>query len=198
MTSRYAREPSAHSAMRMRIRSMLSAFMLTVILVGALMVAFKIRAVKACGTICIRADVSIEGLSVNMATSDKITCTFTGDTYEPIVVERNNIVIDGAGYTLQGTGVSWTRGLNLTARTNVTVKNTQIENFDYDIRLYGSSSNNISGNDITANNVHSVGVAYSSNNNISRNNITVNKVNGVRLRCSSDNSFHQNNFVGNN
>ncbi|MFH1129690.1 MAG: hypothetical protein V1754_00015 [Pseudomonadota bacterium] len=28
---------------------------------------------------------------------------FTGDAYSPLVVDRDNVVIDGAGYTLQGT-----------------------------------------------------------------------------------------------
>jgi len=56
--------------------------------------------VKAEDTIYIKADGSVEG-------TDKIQrngniYTFTGDISDSIIVEKNDIVIDGAGYQLQG------------------------------------------------------------------------------------------------
>ena len=55
-------------------------------------------------TIYIRDDGSVEGETTKIATSDNVTYTFTDDINGSILVERNNIVIDGAGYTLRGEG----------------------------------------------------------------------------------------------
>jgi nitrous oxidase accessory protein NosD len=71
-----------------------------------------------------------------------------------IVIQRDNIIIDGAGYTLQGTIVpdSKSKGIELTERSNVTIKNMKITAFWDGIWLYSSSNNSVSGNNITANN----------------------------------------------
>jgi len=69
---------------------------------------------------------------------------FTGDINVPIIVERNNIVIDGNGYTLDGpkSGVA----INLTT-SNVAFKNIHIT--DWDTGILGVYNNNtISGNTI--------------------------------------------------
>ncbi|MFX1466401.1 MAG: Ig-like domain-containing protein, partial [Promethearchaeota archaeon] len=50
--------------------------------------------------------------------------TFTDDVNEAIVVEADNIVIDGNGYTLQGSGYGY--GFYLNGRTNVTITNVTI------------------------------------------------------------------------
>jgi parallel beta-helix repeat protein len=59
--------------------------------------------------------------------------TFTDDVDGSIVIERDNIVLDGAGYTLRGSGSSF--GIWLQDRTNVTVKNLNITNFGQGIRF---------------------------------------------------------------
>jgi hypothetical protein len=59
--------------------------------------------------------------------------TFTGDIEGSIVVFRDNIVFDGAGYALQGNGTSV--GFFLQGRKNVTVMNVRISNFTYGIGL---------------------------------------------------------------
>lgn len=53
--------------------------------------------------------------------------TFTSDIYEPIIVVGDNLVIDGAGYTLQGIGDDI--GISLEDRYNVTIKNVRITGF---------------------------------------------------------------------
>ena len=42
-------------------------------------------------------------------------------------MQRDNIVIDGAGYILHGAGSG--QGISISGRTNVTIKDMQIENF---------------------------------------------------------------------
>jgi parallel beta-helix repeat protein len=65
-----------------------------------------------------------------------------------LVVQRDNIVIDGAGYSLAGQGEI---GIDLSYRNNVTVKNTQIGVAFYAIYLWNASRNTISGNTLTYN-----------------------------------------------
>jgi hypothetical protein len=47
--------------------------------------------------------------------------TFIGDIQGTIVIERDGVVLDGAGYTLQGNGSSY--GVWLQDRKSVTIKN---------------------------------------------------------------------------
>ena len=203
-------------------RKLVLAMIFAIVLVGMLTLAFNIQTVKASGTIYIRADGSIDPPTANIATFDNVTYTLTGNIAtdaDGIVVERDNIVIDGAGYTVQGGWPSGT-GVDLSARSNVTIKDTNIEtsayglclnstadsvisgnnitNNDVGIRLYSSSSNSISGNTITANNGHGIRLGYSSNyNSISGNNIT-NNGRGIWLYSSSNyNSISGNNITNN-
>jgi len=106
-------------------------FMVILILTGMFISAFHVPEVKAAPFyVYIRADGSIEPSTANITTLDNVTYTFTDDNRGGIVVERDNIVIDGAGYTIQGiisgsvhepgkndTGV----GVNLTGRSNVMI-----------------------------------------------------------------------------
>ena len=116
-----------------------SGIMLTLLLIGMLTVAFNIQPVKASGTIYISSDY-----------------TFTSNIYEPIVVTADNIIIDGAGYTLQGTGSGI--GIDLAWRSNVTIKNTEIKSFEDGIKLYYSSNNTLRNND-ASNNKYNFGVS---------------------------------------
>jgi len=145
----------------------LLAFVL-VLLSTAMVVAF-IKPVVSKGTIYIRADGSVEGTTL-ISSVDNVTYTFTDNIYDEIVVERDNIVVDGAGCTLQGTGIG--TGIDLDGRSNVTIKNMEIKAFSYGIYLYDSSNNTISGNNITNNN-YGILLLHSSNN-ILRNNVMVN------------------------
>jgi parallel beta-helix repeat protein len=145
----------------------------------------------------IRADGSIEPVTANIISMDNVTYTFTDNNYVGIVVERDNIVVDGAGYTLQGMGLG--TGIDLTGRSNVTIKNTDIKSFSFGILLYESSNyNNISGNNIT-NNIDGIRLWLSSNyNNISRNDISANNKHGMFIASSSTNNTVSGNNVTNN
>ncbi|XHH08635.1 MAG: nitrous oxide reductase family maturation protein NosD [Candidatus Bathyarchaeia archaeon] len=70
--------------------------------------------------------------------------TFTGDVTGALLVEKDNIVIDGSGYTLAS---SRARGIILENRTGVTVKNTRITlNGGYVIDLRQAVNCTIVGN----------------------------------------------------
>lgn len=59
--------------------------------------------------------------------------SFTSDVEDTLVIERDGIVLDGAGYSLKGKGVSV--GVWLQDRSDVTIKNLNIQKFGYGIRF---------------------------------------------------------------
>ena len=172
--------------------------MLTLLLMSMFTLAFNIHPVKAdwTGTVYIRAGGSIDPPDAPIITYDNVTYILTGNitsSADGIVVERDNIVIDGEGYTIQGTGNY--NGIDLSGRSNITIKNMKMTKFYYGIWLYWSSNNNISENKIE-NNVFGIKLPDSSNNIISGNNI-INNGCGIMLVCSSSNNISRNNITNN-
>jgi parallel beta-helix repeat protein len=150
------------------------------------------------GVIYIRADGSIDPLTASISTIDSITYTFTSDIFDnSIVIERDNIVVDGTGFTLQGESAAGSNGIDLTGRTNVTIKNIVIA-CARGISLADSSGNSISGNSIAPNYGNAIYLSNSSGNSISGNNITANYGSGVFLEYySSNNTISENNIENN-
>ena len=162
------------------------------------------------GPIYIEADGNIDPCAP-ISTVDNVTYTLTGNIYDSIVLERDNIVLDGSGNTLYGAGI------DLSGRKNVTVANTQItgngisldgssdntvsnndvtsNGYGYGISLWFSSNNSILGNEV-ASNWEGIGLIFSSNNSISRNDAE-NNYYGIRLQYSSSNTLVANVMAGN-
>jgi len=179
----------------------------------------KVRQIKANGTIYIKADGSIDPQTAPIQTIDNATYTFAANIYNcSVIVERDNIVIDGAGYTLQG--IKDGTGISLSARSNVTIKNLEIRGFYNGIFLYRSSNNRIYGNNITynsdgirlhdssnyngiygnsmENNYASIWVNGSSYNSIYENTIKGSKEYGIALLYCSNNLVDANSIIENN
>jgi len=66
------------------------------------MLAFNIQSTKASGTICIRGDGGVDPADAPIFASDNVIYTFTNNINGSFVIERDNIVVDGAGYGLRG------------------------------------------------------------------------------------------------
>lgn len=146
-----------------------------------------IRSLEVNETIYIRADGSVDG--TDKILRDVNVYTFTDDIFDSIMVEKDDILVDGAGYTLKGKGIR--TGINLMERTNVTIKNIEINNFFYGIYLNSSLNNNLSNNNIQAN-LYGIYLFESSNNTIIGSNITKNNSFGLWFRCSSNNDINEN------
>jgi len=171
---------------------------LIIILIDMLGLSFKVQRVEASGTIYIRTDGSIDPPTAPISTVDNVTYTLTGNITSDshgIVVLRSDIILDGAGYTVQGTGGG--DGITLSGRSGVTIKNTDVEKFTYGISLYASSNNSIVENNI-ANNAAGISLGSSSNNSVSGNNITANGVYGIHLSNFSNNNTVSGNSISNN
>jgi parallel beta-helix repeat protein len=162
-------------------------------LAGTLITAFPVLTSQAAGnTIYIRADGSIDPPSAPIQRVDEVY-TLTFNINESIVIERDDIVIDGAGYILQGESAT---GLSLSQRKNVTVKNFRIVGFLVGIELKYSNNCIISYNTITNNGYYGIWLQYSNNNTIAAD-TTANNDYGVYIQGSGDNIL-SNNIATNN
>jgi len=170
------------------MKRLLTEIMLILLLIVTLALAFNVQPVKASGTIYIRADGSVVGTD-KISNVNNVTYTFTDNINDSIVVERNNIIIDGAGFTVDGQGGGY--GIDLSNRSYVTVKNVRITDFSTGAHLAFSNNNNITNNDLL-NNIGGI-FAYSSNNNVITNNrVFTNTNNGISLNRSNNNTIAQN------
>ena len=103
--------------------------------------ARNVALVRGYDTIIIHADGSVSG-TTKIANAGNAMYTFTDNIDGSILVQKNNIIIDGAGYTLQGEGGLDEYGINLIGITNVTIRNTQIVNFRVGVYLQAYFNNN--------------------------------------------------------
>lgn len=188
--------------------------MLALLLVGVLVSSVKPAkaSVQMLEAIYIRADGTIEPEEALQCinTTDYTTYILTDNIISRavdygIVVERNNTVLDGRGYTVKGANITFSMGIYLYGVSNVTIKNVNISLFFYGIYLEESSYNTIAGNNITKNWFGVYIDSYCNNNTISGNNI-MNNGNGITLegkhteieeRDCFHNSIIENNIVNN-
>ncbi len=111
------------------------------IFLGLLMVtavlSFEIGTTRADVVILIEVNGAINPSSAPISTTDNITYTFTDNISGSITLERNNTIIDGNGFTLQGLG----DGIYCPSSIgNVTVRNLSITGFTLGIHFRNCAS----------------------------------------------------------
>jgi len=160
-------------------------------------------------TIFIKADGSVEGTD-KIQRDENDVYTLTGNISGRILVQRSNIIIDGAGYTLEGNGDG--KGIDLSNGrttdksrdmiTNVTVKNTRIIQFEYGIACWHTQNHTFIGNYVANSDIaHAVGFSIRSvGNNTLRYNTILSEVNiiySARVNVITENNFIEGGlFVG--
>ncbi|MDH5770987.1 MAG: right-handed parallel beta-helix repeat-containing protein, partial [Candidatus Bathyarchaeota archaeon] len=142
--------------------------------------------VKASPAVYIRSNGSVDPPTAPISSVDNVTYTFNDNISDQIVVEKSNIIIDGAGYTVEGPG--WGNGFRLYNVSNVTIKNANVKNFYHGIYLNSTSGSSILENSIMANIYDGIRLEQSSGNTISRNNATDNGNDGIKLYNDSNNN----------
>ena len=147
------------------------------------------------GSIYIRSDGEVAPSNAPISKVGDNQYRVTADISDPIVIRKDNIVIDGANHVLQGTYDYGSIGIDLSGRSDVTIKNMKIENFEYGIYLVAASNNVLSENELT-NNYCAIWIATSSDGNtVSGNSIANNEMYGMWLKDSSNNKISENEFT---
>jgi parallel beta-helix repeat protein len=181
-------------------RIVFSIIMIALLFLGIIVLGFNVRLAEADSqTVVINADGYVTPSGVPIVTLDNTTYSLTGDisypTYYGIVIQRNNILIDGNGYTVQGyTMFDNNYGLDLMYMSNVTIENINVRDFHWGITLFGCSNCIISGNNATENLV-GIDVAVSTGCVFSGNNATENGFVGIEITDYSDNNIVSGNNV---
>lgn len=147
------------------------------------------------GTIYIRADGSVEPSSAPIFSPDNITYIFNSNIIDSVVIERDNITLDGKGHILQGNGEG--TGVTVPSRVNLTIRNIQIENFSYGIYLYTSSNITLFNNTIRNNIWDGIFASLIDNSIFWGNNIRANNRYGIVLSECGNNKIFHNNLVNN-
>lgn len=176
------------------MQKIVSVIMSVWLLISMASLLFDIHLVEASETIYIKADGSLVG--TNKIRCEENVYMLTADIYGSIIIEKDNVIIDGCKYTLTGAGKG--NGITIVERVNVTVKNFEIKNFNVSIYIggYGNSRNNIIfGNNITRCN-YGIRMEYSHNNTIIGNRLSNNEY-AIYLFASHFNTFRNNIMVGN-
>jgi parallel beta-helix repeat protein len=169
---------------------------LACILVAVVVLHLNAHLVFSSSTIYIRADGSIDPPTAPISTTNNVTYTLTNNIYDEIVVEKNDIMINGAFYTVQGSGTG--NGFYLYSVTNVTLTNVNIKGFAYGVYLESSSYNSILRDNISSNGYDGIEVYFSSDyNNIRENRIEANGWYGVAILFSDNNTVSANNIANN-
>jgi parallel beta-helix repeat protein len=173
-------------------------FLATLILFlsGISLATLEVQRVEASGTIYIRTDGSIDPSTAELSSNDNMTYSMSGNLDSSIVIEKDNIVFDGAGYAIQGSGSG--NGIELSGRNNVTIENVEVRGFYQGIMIYNSSrGNSVFGVRAINNSYAGVSVDSSTNNNVAGN-MVVGGFEGIALSGSGgNNSVVRNNIEGN-
>jgi len=165
-----------------------STILLAILLTSMLYSAFKIMPAEAAGTIYIRADGSIDPPSANITSLDNVTYTFATGIYESVVVQRNNIIIDGNDYGIQESGSSGI-GVHLVGVSNVTVENMSI--FSSEDGVYAFACSEITIADTWIFSTYGIYLQSSSGSTISNNRFWSCSY-GIVLSYSSNNTLLSN------
>ncbi|MCW4018095.1 MAG: hypothetical protein NWF00_05385 [Candidatus Bathyarchaeota archaeon] len=123
------------------------------------------------------------------------TYTLTGDIFNStLIIQRGDVVVDGANHTLRGPGVEQDRiAITLTA-INVTIQNMHIT--DWKAGVYGAYDNNTITKNTFTNNYNAIAI-YACDYVVSQNTITQ-STNGLFIHSGDARSEGDNNFITQN
>lgn len=135
------------------------------------------------GTITILANGSISPSDGRIVTLDNQTYTITTDLSVTVLVQRNNIVVNGNGHLLYSTSTT-AFAFHLQGVHNVTIKNTKITGYGRGIFL-GGNDNVITGNNITSVSGIGIWIYGNSNSNTVTDNYIATTSEGIHLSGDS-------------
>ncbi|MBI2448767.1 right-handed parallel beta-helix repeat-containing protein, partial [Candidatus Pacearchaeota archaeon] len=125
-------------------------------------------------------------------TSD-VTCNGTA-----LIIGGDNITLDCNGHSITGDGIGNDFGIRNIGYSFVTIKNCNVSNFGWGIRLDNTNNNLIYNNTANSNTYFGISTVLSSNNNITNNIANLNGADGIQLFSSSNNNIVSSNILNNN
>jgi parallel beta-helix repeat protein len=141
-------------------------------------------------SVYIRADGSIEPSTAPITIENNVY-TLTGDlTNTTLKIERDGIILDGAGYTITGNDIHFHAGVDISNRTNITIRNMDINQFGTGILVNEASKNTLRENKIFT--YQAFRLINADNNNIVGN-TAINRGYGI-VGTGSYNQITDNNF----
>jgi len=146
--------------------------------------------------IYIRADGSIDPEDAPIRQEGDIYI-LTEDINGSITLEKDNIILDGRGHTLLGTGAFDSKGIFLSERDNVTIKNVEVRAFCTGIIISDALNCKVYRNRVV-NNLYALRIHQSSNNSLVENNVIGNIFMGIWLEHCSDSWIYRNNITSDN
>lgn len=152
------------------------------------------------GTVYIRSDGRVEPTGAPVNTTDGIVYLVWDDISVSggetgIIIERDNIILDGRGFSVQGSSSMFnpTYGIRLEQRNNVTIKNLAIQGHEIGIIVSESVNVRIQANNMV-DNFLAIQLSYSNHSTIIRNNIT-GCIGGIVIKDSSNNNVVSENYL---
>ncbi len=140
------------------------------------------------------------GSSVSGDPGDIVTLAqdLTGCPGNGLVIGSDNIILDCDGHSISGSGAFFTNGVLLSSRSNVTVMNCKVSNFNNGIVLASySNSNRIVNNTVTGNRLYGIYLVSNPSGNIISGNVLANNYGGVSVYFANNNSVLGNNVTDN-
>jgi parallel beta-helix repeat protein len=159
-----------------------------VLLTGLFVLKANSERASFSGAVYIRADGSIDPPDAPIYRNGDLY-TLTGNitsNSDGVRIERDDMVLDGAGFSVQGFGGSM--GIALYDRSNVTIEDIEVTTFLWGVYVSTSSNISLVSNNVTNNNDGILFIWASTDNSIVGNNITDNTRTGVYLFGRSDNN----------
>jgi parallel beta-helix repeat protein len=145
-------------------------------------------------TVYILPDGSVHPDTSPINNTDNSSYIFTDNIGGSLVIERDNLIVDGASFHLLGSGTVGLAGLNVTAGNNVTITNLNVEGFWHAVHLSNASGCDVLNNTLF-NNTYGVWAEDSAGVLISENRISGTSFDGISLYQSSDNVASHNNLT---
>ncbi len=110
------------------------------------------------------------------------------------LIVNSSIVLDGAGYSVNGYNSSKTYGIYAGAFSNVTIRNLMIDPYEYGILLNGTTNSVVENNSINDTAGAGIWVTNSANNNTLRNNTLTSNSVGVNITGGTNTLVYYNDF----
>jgi parallel beta-helix repeat protein len=133
--------------------------------------------------------------TISLIGENKEATIIDGCATGTVVVRAEMTKLTISNFTVRGSGPGWP-GIMIYSASYCNVSNNNIVDNDDGLSLFGSSNNEIYGNDIMTNRWSGIAGDYVSNNNIHNNNIANNQY-GVLLGHSLNNTIYRNNIANN-